>query len=466
MARRRRAIERARARVGGRAVTTLSVARQEGLQPDSGLVASLAELVTAFAFGLDAAEGREPGHAARVGYIATLLVRALALGDEAGRAAFHAGLLHDVGVPIAAAGLLGVPGVDEELIFGFAPQNDLDAAEVPRRSRGLVQQVLATHVSAGAEFLTTPWFPDATYAAVRASHENWDGSGYPASAKGEAIPVVGRVVRAADLFESVVSGETNPLTARARCRRTIRAWAGREIDPRIAVALAAVSEDDSFWLGFYGDAVAERVLTNAPAAGVPSSDALLWSFSEAAADLVDAKAGHERGRAQRVAHYARGMATRLDMSPARAESIALAALWNDLGALGVPARILVKRDLLTVEEMQRVQSHPAFSAEILRRLPALEPAAAWVAAHHERLDGNGYPEMLSGSMIPTEAGILSIADAYVAMTSRRPYREALSHKDARAMLEAGAGSQWDPFLVKVMLDLLGQESASADGETG
>lgn len=212
--------------------------------------------------------------------------------------------------------------------------------------------------------------------------------------------------------------------------------------------------------------MAERVLTNAPAAGVPSSDALLWSFSEAAADLVDAKAGHERGRAQRVAHYARGMATRLDMSPARAESIALAALWNDLGALGVPARILVKRDLLTVEEMQRVQSHPAFSAEILRRLPALEPAAAWVAAHHERLDGNGYPEMLSGSMIPTEAGILSIADAYVAMTSRRPYREALSHKDARAMLEAGAGSQWDPFLVKVMLDLLGQESASADGETG
>jgi len=104
--------------------------------------------------------------------------------------------------------------------------------------------------------------------------------------------------------------------------------------------------------------------------------------------------------------------------------------------------------------MQRMRTHPTFSAEIVSRIGVLRGGARWVHAHHERVDGKGYPETLVGPGIPTEAGILSLADAYVAMTARRPDRDAMTQEDATAVIEAGAGSQWDPYLVQAFLDVL------------
>ena len=150
------------------------------------------------------------------------------------------------------------------------------------------------------------------------------------------------------------------------------------------------------------------------------------------------------------------------MNEEHAALLTLLSLWNDVGAFGVPNRILVKPDLLSLDEMQRMRAHPAFSAEVVQRIDILRPGARWIAAHHERVDGRGYPEMLSGPSIPTESGILSLADAYVAMISRRPYRDALSRDDAASLLEAGAGSQWDPFLVQIFLEILAGEAGDTD----
>ena len=86
----------------------------------------------------------------------------------------------------------------------------------------------------------------------------------------------------------------------------------------------------------------------------------------------------------------------------------------------MPSRILGKPDLLTVDEMQRMRAHPGVSGEIVARIPALAEAAPWLAAHHERPDGRGYPRMLSDPEIPSEARILALADAYGAMTTRPP----------------------------------------------
>jgi HD-GYP domain-containing protein (c-di-GMP phosphodiesterase class II) len=108
--------------------------------------------------------------------------------------------------------------------------------------------------------------------------------------------------------------------------------------------------------------------------------------------------------------------------------------------------------------MERIRGHPNFSGQILERIISLEPAALWVAAHHERVDGKGYPEMLVGGEISTEAGILSLADAYVAMISARPYREPLPAEDARAIIDADSGTQWDPFLAKVLLKIVRHEA--------
>lgn len=440
-------------------MTTSSAAPRRSPSPAPENAAALPELGVAFAYGLDAAEGREPGHAVRVAYLATRLAEHMGYNEDETRAAFYAGLLHDVGVPKAVIGLKGVTSVDEELLFGFSPFDDFKAAEIPTAERELARRVLSDHVGDATAFLSNAWFPDATHPAVAYSHENWDASGYPRGATGDEIPPIARVLRAADIFECAVSSESNPLVARARARSMAREWAGSLIQPEVADALSQLANDDDFWLGFYDDGMADTLVASAPANGVQPSQMLLRSFSHAVGEIVDAKAGYAPGRAKRVAHYVRAMASALGMSPEHQETLAIAALWNDVGTLGVPNRILVKPDLLSVDEMRRMRSHAAFSGEIVARIEALRSAAAWVGAHHERVDGKGYPDELSAGQISTEAGILSIADAYVAITSDRPYRAALANREALAMLEAGSSTQWDPFLVKVMMDVLAAENA-------
>ena len=99
---------------------------------------------------------------------------------------------------------------------------------------------------------------------------------------------------------------------------------------------------------------------------------------------------------------------------------------------------------------------------MVERIGVLRSGVRWIARHHERVNGRGYPEMLSGPAIASESGILSLADAYVALTARRPYRDAHSREDATAVLAAGAGSQWDPFLVQMFLELLEHEQDQTD----
>ena len=429
-----------------------------GREADAGLSASLPELVSALSLGLDAAEGQEPGHAARVAYIATRLAEGMELGEQARRAAFYAGMLHDVGVPLAASRANLQPVVDEDLVFG--PNHD------PNQRLSAAQRIQAdtlrdAHLVAGADFLNQAWFPADTADAVAASHEDWAGGGSPGKRAGDEIPMVGRLIRAADLFDGAVAEVSNPLNARAQARSNVAAWAGRELQPEIAEALSDVIARDDFWLGLYDHDIASGIVDDAPS-GVPASGELLAAFSHAVAAIIDAKSGHSAGRGRHVAAYASAMASTLGMKPQRVELIGLAALWNDIGTLGVPNRILSKPSLLSVEEMERMRGHPNFSGQIIERIVALEPATLWVAAHHERVDGKGYPEMLSGAEISSEAGILSLADAYVAMISARPYRDPLTSAEARAIVDAGAGTQWDPFLVKVLLEIVRDAAAESE----
>ena len=112
--------------------------------------------------------------------------------------------------------------------------------------------------------------------------------------------------------------------------------------------------------------------------------------------------------------------------------IRIGALLHDVGLLGVPARIMTKPDILSVTEMQLMRQHPANSEMILQELPGFEEVAVWIARHHERPDGKGYPEMLVGDDIPMESRILAIADVYAALMSDRPHRGALSPKRREA----------------------------------
>jgi HD-GYP domain-containing protein (c-di-GMP phosphodiesterase class II) len=115
--------------------------------------------------------------------------------------------------------------------------------------------------------------------------------------------------------------------------------------------------------------------------------------------------------------------------------------------------VLAKPDILSLNEMQVMRQHPTFSRMVLEAASGLDEMAEWVGGHHERLDGKGYPEMLEDGTIPLEARILAVVDTYVAVTSERPYRSALSDDDAIEVLQGGSGTQLDPKLVQLFIAL-------------
>jgi HD-GYP domain-containing protein (c-di-GMP phosphodiesterase class II) len=149
------------------------------------------------------------------------------------------------------------------------------------------------------------------------------------------------------------------------------------------------------------------------------------------------------------------LACLLNVPPERREQLALAALLHDVGKLFIPEAILYKAGSLTEEEWAIMRRHPEIGSQLLlkagREWADLSP---FVAAHHERWDGYGYPCGLRGKSIPFEARMLAVVDAYDAMISSRVYQQALTPAEARAELQRGAGSQFDPHVVAAFLEVL------------
>ena len=124
---------------------------------------------------------------------------------------------------------------------------------------------------------------------------------------------------------------------------------------------------------------------------------------------------------------------------------------HDVGQLSMSERILSKPGILSVEEMGALHLHPLHSRDVVAGVPGLEEVAEWVASHHERIDGRGYPEGREGGEIPIESRILAVADAYVAITSDRPHRPKADGREARERLRSAAGTQLDADLVEIFL---------------
>jgi HD-GYP domain-containing protein (c-di-GMP phosphodiesterase class II) len=210
---------------------------------------------------------------------------------------------------------------------------------------------------------------------------------------------------------------------------------------------------DDFWLGLYSEELAEALLVLRPAEPPRRERRLLLRFASAFASLVDARSQYTLGHSHRVAEESHRLARAAGLSPEHAQAVRAAALLHDLGRLGVPPRVIAKADILNVGEMHLLRQHPSYSRRILEGLRGMEEVALWVGAHHERPDGRGYPEMMSGPEIPLEARIIGIANVYVALTADRPYRAGLRRDEALKVLEGAAGTQLDPELVRLFCSL-------------
>lgn len=175
------------------------------------------------------------------------------------------------------------------------------------------------------------------------------------------------------------------------------------------------------------------------------------------AEAIDAKDTYTNGHSGRVAKYTREIARRFGYSQRRQDEIYMMGLLHDVGKIGVPDAVINKPARLTEEEYAQIKTHPVMGDRILKNIrerPKLAVGARW---HHERYDGTGYPDGLSGDNIPEEARIIAVADAYDAMTSRRSYRGILAQDIVRNEIKNGKGKQFDPAFADIMLAMIEED---------
>jgi diguanylate cyclase (GGDEF)-like protein/putative nucleotidyltransferase with HDIG domain len=168
------------------------------------------------------------------------------------------------------------------------------------------------------------------------------------------------------------------------------------------------------------------------------------------AETLDLRDVATARHSETVGRYAERIAEELGLAPDHVERVRVAGVLHDIGKLGISDAVLLKPGRLDDAEWEEIRRHPELGARILEHAN-LRDIAAWVLAHHERIDGGGYPQGLAGDAIPLEGRILAVADAYEAMTADRPYRRALGEGDARAELRWGAGTQFDERVVEAFL---------------
>ncbi len=182
------------------------------------------------------------------------------------------------------------------------------------------------------------------------------------------------------------------------------------------------------------------------------------SFASALVSALDARDRYTAGHSAAVAIYARDIATRLGLPSDQQQLAHLCGLLHDIGKVGLPVGILEKTGALSLEERRTMEEHSVIGERILTNIDEYAEIARVVRHHHERVDGNGYPDRLVGDEIPVISRIIAVADAYNAMTSGRPYRAAMHSRVARLRLAQGVGTQFDTSVVAAFEAILATAS--------
>jgi HD-GYP domain-containing protein (c-di-GMP phosphodiesterase class II) len=434
----------------------------------------MSEVISALSYALDITEGQPPGHAVRSCLIGMRLAQELGLEDDERSALFYALLLKDAGCSSNAARICklfraddlrlkqGVKTVDwtsfsENLIFAVrnvAPEGSplARAAALVRLGlqQGTPQQIFETRCERGADIADELGFSEPTAAAIRSLDEHWDGRGQPYGRSGDEIPLFERILCLAQTVEVFVATH-----GRSGAYEMARERRGKWFDPDLVIALERFEDDTGFWAGVAAEDAAELVSALEPPDRVQLvDDAALDRIAGAFARVIDAKSPFTARHSERVAEIAVAVGALLELTPHELRRLGHAGLLHDIGKLGVSNLILDKPSGLNAAERAGIELHPAFTREFLDRVSPFRELAADAAAHHEKLDGSGYPLGLRGDELTLTARILAVADVFEALTAVRPYRGPLSAEAALAELEAVAGTQLDDRCIGAVRELV------------
>jgi putative nucleotidyltransferase with HDIG domain len=292
-------------------------------------------------------------------------------------------------------------------------------------------ELIATRCERGANISLQLGFDEEVAAGIRCLDEHWNGRGKPARLSGTAIPLSSRIALLSQVVEVFHSA-----SGKAHVLEEVRKRSGAWFDPAVVEAFLAAQRQPGFWEGLSDDGLQQRIGAIEPASkAVRIDEQRLDTIAEAFAQVVDAKSHYTYGHSARVATYTEAVASRLGLPRERVRWLRRGALLHDIGKLGVSNAVLDKPGRLDSDEWEQVKAHAAYSEQILARLDIFSELAFVAAAHHERLDGKGYPRGLAADKIPMETRIITVADIFDAITAERPYRGPIPVAEAIAMME-------------------------------
>lgn len=406
---------------------------------------TLSELIGALSHALDITEGQAEGHCVRSCWIGMHVGRAMGLPDETLWELYYTLLLKDLGCSSNAARICELYLTDDlsfkhdfKTVNGSLPKvlkfvighTGLGAglterfkaiAHIVQHGDEIAQELIQTRCTRGADIARQLRFGDGVAAGIHSLDEHWNGGGRPKRLKGEAIPVLSRIALLAqvvDVFNVSDGADAACWEVEDRC--------GSWFDPAVVSAFRRCAADPAFWEQLSAPSLEAAVFALEPGRFVVALDEdYLDEIAIAFGQVVDAKSPYTAGHSARVALYTEGIAAELGLDEQRRRWLRRAALLHDMGKLGVSNAVLDKPGKLDEDEWAAVKRHAQYTESILSRIDAFGELAQVAGAHHERLDGRGYPRGLQAAEISLETRIITTADIFDAITAERPYRGAV-----------------------------------------
>ena len=431
----------------------------------------LSEVVSALSLALDLTEGQPMGHAIRSCIIGMRIAEELQLSAQDCSDLYYALLLKDSGCSSNAARMHCILGSDEiqakrEVKFvdwtkislsslAWTFRNTLPDAPLAQRLKRMLQlgaerkqnntQLISARCERGADIARMIGFSETVAQAIRGLDEHWDGEGYPDGAKGQETPLLARIVNISQTLE-VFAAEDGPDAAAKVAMDRSGTW----FDPELVKVVKALQKDHLLWARTGAEDPRPYVLRMEPGAALPATPERIDSLCRAFAHVIDAKSpftfNHSVGVAAAAVKIAQGMA----LAEPTIQLVRRAALLHDIGKLSISNAILEKPGKLNEEEWRIMRLHPVYTRVVLKAISGFENLAFVAAAHHERLDGTGYPDRMRGDQLPLTTRIIAVADVYQALAEKRPYREALPHEVVMNIMDQEAGTKLDGSCLDVL----------------
>ena len=424
----------------------------------------LSELISALSYALDITEGQPEGHCVRCCWIGMHIGRRIGLSDEALWGLYYTLLLKDLGCSSNAARICELYLTDDlafkrdfktvgdslpqvlNFVLGHtglgAPLTERfrSVLNIVRHGDEIATELIATRCQRGAEIARLLRFPETVSEGIYSLDEHFNGKGRPQGLAGEAIPLYARIALLAQVIDVFHASD-----GRQAALDEIRARRGQWFDPALVDAFELVAQDAAFWMTLASGAVDRAVLALEPAGhAVDLDDDYLDDIATAFGQVVDSKSPYTSGHSARVALYTELIAEEMGVAASRRRWLKRGALLHDVGKLGVSNSILDKPGKLDDDEWRAVQAHAQYTEAILARIDAFAELARVAGAHHERLDGKGYPRGLTADEISLETRIITTADIFDAITAERPYRGAIPIPKTLEMMAEHVGTAIDP----------------------